>query len=371
VKIFHAITGLPKSAGTSVFVGELANELVSRGNEVSIVVIYPEDVNRYPIDNRIKLISFDELQQLSDLPDVIHLHGLWEWPIHRACHWAVRNHVPIIWSPHGALSPWSLHHKWWKKCVPWYLYQRHDLTCARIIHATTELEARWNKRFGFAGKPLLVPLGVHLPQMVHQRIRMANEPLRVLFVGRIYPVKGLLNVVRAAEKLKDISICFRIVGPDQAGHQSELITETERLGVSSMFEWPGAKFGEELADEYDACDILILPSFTENFGATVAEALAHGRPALASRFTPWRILDERKCGWWVDNEPSTLAETLRAVALLDAETLTTMGTGHIATARNRKYFSRVILSRKYPEWYFPILVPFVRIIPGNGGGGSI
>lgn len=327
MKIFHIIAGLPQAAGTSVFVGEITNVLAKGGHDVTVAVVVgnPNVPGRYPLNKNVKLISIADLGYEKELPAIAHIHGCWDYPLHHACRWANQNHVPIVWSPHGALSPWAMRHKRWKKIIPWYLYQRHDLASAQVLHATTELEIGWNQWFGFAGKPVLVPLGVHLPQKFNKRVRMVNEPLRVLFVGRVYPVKGLLNVVRAAAKLKDVSIRFRIVGPDQAGHQSELIAEADRLGVSSMFEWPGPKFGEELSDEYEACDILILPSFTENFGATVAEALAHGRPALASRFTPWRILDERKCGWWVDNEPSTLAETLRAVALLDAETLTTMG----------------------------------------------
>ena len=71
--------------------------------------------------------------------------------------------------------------------------------------------------------------------------------------------------------------------------------------------------------------MLILPSFTENFGATVVDALSHSKPTLASTFTPWKILEERKCGWWVSNEPEKLAETFKKIAALSAEELEAMG----------------------------------------------
>ena len=92
-----------------------------------------------------------------------------------------------------------------------------------------------------------------------------------------------------------------------------------------MFDWAGPKYGDELSIEYDKCDMLILPSFTENFGATVVDALSHSKPTLASTFTPWKILEERKCGWWVSNEPEKLAETFKKIAALSAEELEAMG----------------------------------------------
>ena len=87
--------------------------------------------------------------------------------------------------------------------------------------------------------------------------------------------------------------------------------QAETLGVAKMFEWAGPKFGEELSAEYENCDLLILPSFTENFGGVVIDALAHGKPVIASKFTPWKVLGDEGCGWWVENAPESLAATLR------------------------------------------------------------
>ena len=113
---------------------------------------------------------------------------------------------------------------------------------------------------------------------------------------------------------------MRIVGPDQAGHLSCLKSEVRSLGLENCVEFPGPKFGDELSQEYDDCDCLVLPSFTENFGVTVVDALAHGRPCIASTFTPWKDLKDWGCGWWVSNEPEPLAAAIRELmALSDAE----------------------------------------------------
>lgn len=87
----------------------------------------------------------------------------------------------------------------------------------------------------------------------------------------------------------------------------------------------GPKFGAALQAEYAACDLLALVSHTENFGATVVDALAHGKPVITSTQTPWQVVAERGCGWWVANEVDCLAATLRAAFDTPAAALADMG----------------------------------------------
>jgi glycosyltransferase involved in cell wall biosynthesis len=331
MKILHVITRLQKAAGTSVFCGEVANGLVAMGPDVTIAVVNPDDSNLYPLDGRVKFTSISSILTSNSYPlatnsyDVVHLHGLWSPVLHKVSNWAKWNKIPVVWSTHGMTAPWSMRHKWWKKFIAWHLYQKRDLKNAAIIHSTTALEVEWNRKLGFKNPQIEVPLGTFVAKESAVKLRNISDALKVLFVGRVYPVKGLMNVVRAVAKIKDVNIKFRIVGPDQAGHLSKLVAEAECLGVASMFDWAGPKYGDELANEYDRCDMLILPSFTENFGATVVDALSHSKPALASTFTPWKILEERECGWWVSNEPGKLAETFKRIAALSAEELESMG----------------------------------------------
>ena len=329
MKILQVITGIRRAAGTSVFCGELANALVGSGCQVEVAVCAPTMKDAYPLDSAITVLNITEaISRISRgvlHPDIVHIHGLWSPPLHQMSKCARANKIPVVWSTHGMTAPWSMRHKWWKKWFAWHLYQRRDLSSAKILHVTTEQEAGWNRKLGLKNVQVVVPLGTYLPPInAHQTCRSC-EYLRVLFVGRIYPVKGLMNVVHAAALLKDVHVRFRVVGPDQAGHKAELLKEAARLGVSELFEWAGPKYGEELRKEYEECDMLILPSFTENFGAVVVDALAHGKPVLASRFTPWKVLSEEKCGWWVSNDPHSLASTLSDIQLLDVSELSDMG----------------------------------------------
>ena len=329
MKILHVITGLQKAAGTSVFCGEVTNGLSTMGHDVTIAVVNPDESDLYPLDERVKLVSISSIlttnQLMTNDYNVVHIHGLWSPLLHKVSNWAKANKIPVVWSTHGMTASWSMRHKWWKKFIAWHLYQKRDLKNAAIIHSTTSLEVEWNRKLGFTNLQIEVPLGTFVQKESFAELRNTSDALKVLFVGRVYQVKGLMNVVRAAAKIKDVNITFRIVGPDQAGHLSELVAEAERLGVAAMFDWAGPKYGDELSIEYDKCDMLILPSFTENFGATVVDALSHSKPALASKFTPWKILEERECGWWVSNESEKLAETFKKITALSAEELGEMG----------------------------------------------
>lgn len=332
MKILQVITGLQKAAGTTVFLENVVRELRVAGADVDVFTCASRQ---------------DELEREIRAAGVVHIHGLWSPLLHRASTLARKHHVPVVWSTHGMTAPWSLKHKWWKKCFAWWLYQKRDLKSAAAIHCTTDLEVDWNRKLGFKNC-FVAPLGTELKESPKAEVHGAERGsgLKVLFVGRIYPVKGLMNVVRAAALVKGSGretaspLKFRIVGPDQAGHLAELQAEARRLGVAEMFDWAGPKYGDELATEYDACDLLILNSFTENFGGVVVDALAHGKPVIASRFTPWDELERTGCGWWIDNTPESVAATLRKIIeqLKDRTLLSEMG------ARGRK-----LVEEKY-QW---------------------
>ena len=305
VKIVHVIAGVGGAAGTSTFVENVIRGQRQLGHEVELVTNDEGD-----------LMQAAERSGSEDSA-IFHLHGLWSPLLYRACRVAVRAKIPIVWSTHGMTAPWALHHKWWKKWLPWHLYQKCDLKHAALIHCTTKLEETWNRALGFTNT-CIVPLGTKLPpQPPHPP--QPSQPKTLLFVGRLYPVKALDNAIRAVTLMKS-SIKLRLVGPDQGGHRSELEALCKCLGVQDKVDFVGSKFDADLEAEYWACDGLILVSHTENFGATVADALAHGKPVITSTKTPWQSVIENKCGWWVENSPESLARTFDEFASIsDAE----------------------------------------------------
>lgn len=344
MKILHVISSLRKSAGTTTFVNGLTEALVADGHEVTIALraIDGTYVGECPACAA-RIGTLDEILKSKEHFDVVHIHGLWEWMLIAASRWAKKKGIPVVWSPHGALAPWAMRHHWWKKAAIWYLFQKSALRCAALLHSTATKETEWIRAKGFKQLIVEAPLGTRLPPLVgasssslrnNDKFHSAATAPRytLLFVGRIYPVKGLVNLIKAWHILHE-STCYtwlknwklRIVGPDQADHQAELEKLVSEFGLLDCVIFPGPKFGDDLSVEYDNCDCLVLPSFTENFGGVVIDALAHGKPVIASTFTPWRELQEQGCGWWVSNEPEKLAGAIKEMMSLNDAARQAMG----------------------------------------------
>ena len=319
MKILHFITSLRKSAGTTTFVNGLCETLHTLGHEVVIALTridgeYLGEAPQVPL----RIVRITDVVRSEERFDIVHIHGLWQIPLITAARWAVSNGMPIVWSPHGALAPWAMRHRWWKKLIIWYFAQKPVLRKAALFHSTAEQESVWIRDAGFSQNIVEVPLGTTIGSDCYKIVRKPAKRC-LLFVGRIYPVKGLVNLIKAWRLVCGSGFpdggnwVLRIVGPDQAGHRAELEELAQGLRITSSVEFPGAKFGDELVAEYEGCDCLVLPSFTENFGGVVVDALAHGKPCIASTFTPWRELQEHGCGWWVSNEPTVLANAIRGM----------------------------------------------------------
>ena len=343
MKILHVITGLQKAAGTSVFCGEVCNGLVAAGHEVTIAVVDAKRADIHTLDPRVKLLTIDSLLTGSAGADwsVVHIHALWSPILHKVSNWAHANKIPVVWSPHGMLTSWAMRYKWWKKFPAWWLYQKRDLAQAALLHATAQSEVNDIRRVGLKNRVVIAPLGVKIngeyntsdgggclfvsriqrkKGLVNLIYAWAELVKNIKYIGRIAPIKNLDSLSRAFARVASEGWRLVIVGPDQENHAAELKALAQELGVSESVQFTGPKYGEDLQKAYADADIFVLPSFSENFGSVVIEALANGVPVITTKGTPWQELEERKCGWWIDIGVEPLAAALKAaMSLSDAE----------------------------------------------------
>ena len=176
----------------------------------------------------------------------------------------------------------------------------------------------------------------------YQSSHSQHRPKIVLFVSRIHPKKGLINLVDAWGILKKKSVCEQwkcvLAGPNEDGHLNQVMAHAKTVGVVDDFEYVGPVLGETKDKLYAEADIFVLPTFSENFGSVVIEALSQGCPVITTKGAPWAELlggrnedrcqkdsaNERvvagRCGWWVDIGVEPLVETLgEAMSLTDEE----------------------------------------------------
>ncbi len=274
-------------------------------------------------------------------PTLIHSHGVW----HPANHWMARAArtwgVPLIIHPRGMLEPWALSQKALKKRLALMLFQRRDLAEARAFVATAEMEYAQLRRLGLRQPVAVIPNGVVLP-VAHgtearaladlrwpegqRRQRLVPEvPPRhrermALFLSRVHPKKGLLELVRAWGQVAPVGWRLRIAGPDEGGHWGEVARLVGHLGLEAVVDYVGPVEAERRAALYREADLFVLPTFSENFGVVVAEALAAGVPVITTRGAPWADLETHGCGWWIETGVAPLVLALReALALSDDE----------------------------------------------------
>jgi len=330
MKVFLAGTSLAGPyGGPAVSVSRLALSLSNLGHEVGLWAAdqSASQTPLLPLGAAVRRLTGPAAQALNSFgrPDVIHDNGIWLSHNHRLAALAARCAIPRIVSTRGMLEPWAMAHKRWKKRLAWRLYQNRDLKEARCHHATSESEAR-NLTALRLGVPIeVVPNGVDVPQSCVRERNCASENKTVLFMGRIYPVKGLPMLIKAWNRVRPQGWQLRIAGPDEGGHKAEVEQAMLASGLSEVVSFVGPVQGATKEWELLHADLLVLPSHSESFGMAVAEALAHGVPVLTTKRTPWQIVSERGCGWCVEATIDGIAEGLRDATSRDVQLLSDMG----------------------------------------------
>jgi glycosyltransferase involved in cell wall biosynthesis len=168
----------------------------------------------------------------------------------------------------------------------------------------------------------LIPNGVEVPLTLNREQR--GPSLRLGFVWRLDRKKGIENLLAACRIVKERGLDFslKIAGAGEADYEARLRFEIDRLGLSNDVILLGDIRGEQKKRLFERTDVVVTPSFTENFGIVVAEALAHGAAAIASTGTPWKDVEQKRCGLWVDNDPASLAD---AIAKINSMPVAEMG----------------------------------------------
>ena len=330
MNILHVTSGISlSSGGPTRSVKGLCRALASNGIDISLLVLRGKD----PFENPCGVKVIRGLSNCPDLScfDVVHLHGLWNWQLHKVAQRCQKSHVPYIVSPRGMLDPWALSVKKWKKRLAMFLYQRSDLRHAAAFHVTAALEEKSVRMQGLKQPVISAPNGVDLPTGLPKvKVRSEGEQRTAIFLSRLHPGKGLLTLAEAWARVKPQGWLMKVVGPDSYGHKVEVIAKLDELGIREQWKFVDMLDDVEKWKAYRTADLLVHPSVSENFGITIAEGLAAGLPAIATKGTPWKDIEDYRCGWWVDQGVEALTEALRTAFAETSDKLREMG------ARGRK-----------------------------------
>lgn len=342
MKVLHVIDTIARvSGGPSRSCQGLVAALCKAGVDASLYSLTPgerpwhEGVRKYYNGVGIEAVLDEEK------PDIVHIHDLWIPGLHRCAAICRRRGVPYIVAPRGMLEPWSLKQKWLKKRIARWLYQDRDLKCAAALHATAESEAEQFRKLGFKNPIIVSPNGVNVPAIPLSSLVLrptspcGNALRRVLFVSRMHPKKGVMELVEAWKLVVSrqssvvsrwvCELVYTVNGELAKEYEAKVKARVKELGLEDQFVFTGALNDDEKWKAYGRADLFVLPTYSENFGIVVAEALWAGVPVITTRGTPWHELEERKCGWLIDTGVEPLARVLGEALGASLQSLIKMG----------------------------------------------
>ncbi len=259
---------------------------------------------------------------------IFHNHGMWQFNAFYTSWLNNRSTTKLVISPRGTLSKWSLSNgNIIAKKIFWRLFQKNALEAANCIHATSISEMEDIRRLGFKNPIAVIPNGIHFPKFNY------NTPKEktVLFLGRIHPKKGLEPLLKAWKDIEQYDDIWKlkIFGSDRdyygkKSYKNDLIKQAKAYQLKRV-EFFDPIYGDLKFEEYRKASIFILPTFSENFGMTVLEALSQKTPAIVSKGAPWKILSDTHSGWWINLSHNELVSTIKAAISTPTDQLLSMG----------------------------------------------
>jgi len=363
-----------RSGGPARTVRDLSEALARQGVRVTLLAghdparddgLLPPDpalvtTVMVPVQRQLGLPAFDFTAAMVDKVDdettIVHDHGIWSPSNIGAGRAARRLGLPLVISPHGMLDPWAMAYKRGRKAIAWRLYQHRLLQLARGLCATAAREAG-PMRALMPDKPIaLIPNGVACPPSVPDRVARDDAASRtLLYLSRLHPKKNLLTLLEAwaplAAQPRFAAWTLVIAGPDELGHRAELAARIAKLHLHRSVQLRDAVPESAKTEVFAGADLFILPSLSENFGITVAEALAQGVPAIVSNGAPWESLASERCGWFTGTDVDTLQTAMAEAMALSAAERRAMGVrGHAYIAQDFAWSAIAAKTLDFYQW---------------------
>jgi glycosyltransferase involved in cell wall biosynthesis len=256
--------------------------------------------------------------------DLAHIHALFS-PVSSAAATVCRGQkLPYILRPLGTLDPADLRKKKQLKQLYAAIWERSNLAGASAVHFTSFQEAKISERFGVATRDLVIPLGVQQQKerqedeesLGRKRFGIPADVPVVLFMSRIDPKKGLDLLIPALEKLLTIGLNFHFVlagtNPQDLKYEEKIQSQIQSSSLRSHTTITGFVTGELKTVLLKAADLFVLPSYYENFGIAVAEAMAAGTPVLVSdQVHICQEIRDSESGWVSQLDVAEITDLLR------------------------------------------------------------
>jgi glycosyltransferase involved in cell wall biosynthesis len=250
--------------------------------------------------------------------DVLHVHAIYLWPTWAAARAAARAGVPYVVSPRGMLIRDAIRGRSrWVKRAWIQLIERNTLARAAGLHVTAEVESTELDALRLPRPPVSmeIPNGIERPASYPS---LAETPFAelprpyVLYLGRLSRIKGLDRLIAAWQWIREVPLV--IAGNDDEDYRPTLESMARSLGVAGRVLFVGPVPDALKWALYESAQLFVLPSYSENFGNAVAEAMAMGCPAVVSEAAGIAsLIAAERAGVVTSCEPPQLAQVIAAL----------------------------------------------------------
>ena len=336
MKILSFISSLDlNGGGPSRSVPMLVKGLAELGVDVTLMTIRSKNMNIHALEGttaKLKVLepsfSRKEIAQYlkSEKFNLIQIQSMWDLPYHKVMVEARRLGIPYIATPRGMLEPWSLSQKKWKKKLAWWLYQRNDVQKSVCVFTTAKMEADHVGNLGITTRKAVIPNGIETDSYpCKTSIDVVNK--QVLFLSRVHVKKGIEILFDAWKRIHSEFADWQlfVVGNGEDEYIQSLENRLERLGLKDSIRILPPVFGNDKTRIYQESALFCLPSFSENFGLVIAEAMSCGTPVITTTNCPWDILNETNTGWCIDLSVDNLERAFREALSMSPAELYDMG----------------------------------------------
>lgn len=349
MKVLHVIPSYEPAwafGGTVTATSQLCRALAERGVDVTV---YTTDADgkdghlKVPLNKSVNLggvktwyfrcnfgmkrafYSKDLANKLKDTIkefDLIHVSAMWQWiqvDVYRMCKFLS---IPYIISTHGSLSTWPWKQNPIRKRIYWNLFSKKTIKGASAIHFTSQDE----RMKSFSTIPFLkniqsfvIPNGLDIKKIkkggeIRGKLGISDNKFILLFIGRIHRKKGIHFILEALKNFNGKDFVFLMVGNKEDVDYVRYLTKIA-LGIKDKVIWLEPVASDEVWDFYFSSDLFVLPSYDENFGMVVVEAMACGLPVLISKYVGiWREVQSNNAGFVVNQDVNEIVNVLKILS---------------------------------------------------------
>ncbi len=288
------------------------------------------------------------LKQSINSFDMVHLHSVFLWPTLVGARICQKNKVPYLVAPRGMLVKDLIKRKSsWIKSLWIKLFEQYSLEHASGIHVTSKLEEEELKPFGFKLPSIfMIPNGIDIPDAISQKIAKNNDDT-ILFLSRVNWKKGLDRLIETMVYVPKGKLI--IAGNDEEGYQKTLEQIAIKNGVTNRIQFIGAVYNEEKEKLLSGASMLVLPSYSENFGIVILEAMSYGCPVIVTPEVGLAdVVAKSGAGLVCEGEPEILGKNINR--LLDNPALG-VEMGKMGQRVVQEQFSWAVIARQMENIY--------------------